>query len=248
MCRRRSRRSGRNLGASTVDLRGEDYHGEPVGLGFRVPMLIVSPWTRGGWVNSQVFDHTSVLRFLERRFGVAEPNIGPWRRAVCGDLTSAFDFDISEAERRDTRWLRQLPDTSDYRTRSDALAGCPRPLRPAAGRCRARNPGSGPPAPCPTTWRFWRLDDDQLTLRFLNRGRGWRGVHGLSRRRRRRSALLHRRSRQDVVGRLAARWRRQGPGFHSPRSGRFLPEAPRRSDVTSTLKVAARPITDDLGA
>ncbi|HWU12510.1 MAG TPA: phospholipase C, phosphocholine-specific, partial [Caulobacter sp.] len=108
------------LGASTVDLRGEDYHGEPVGLGFRVPMLIVSPWTRGGWVNSQVFDHTSVLRFLERRFGVAEPNIGPWRRAVCGDLTSAFDFDISEAQRRDTRWLRRLPDTGDYRARSDA--------------------------------------------------------------------------------------------------------------------------------
>ena len=41
---------------------------------------------------SQVFDHTSVLQFLETRFGVAEPNISKWRRAVCGDLTSAFDF------------------------------------------------------------------------------------------------------------------------------------------------------------
>jgi phospholipase C len=65
---------------------------QPIGLGPRVPMLIVSPWTTGGWVCSQVFDHTSVLQFLEARFGVAEPNISKWRRAVCGDLTSAFDF------------------------------------------------------------------------------------------------------------------------------------------------------------
>jgi phospholipase C len=57
-----------------------------------VPLYVLSPWSRGGWVNSQVFDHTSVIRFLEKRFGVAEPNISPWRRAVCGDLTSAFDF------------------------------------------------------------------------------------------------------------------------------------------------------------
>ena len=58
-------------GASTVATEGEDYKGEPVGLGPRVPMIVVSPWTRGGWVNSQVFDHTSVIRFLEARFGVA---------------------------------------------------------------------------------------------------------------------------------------------------------------------------------
>jgi phospholipase C len=55
-------------------------------------MYVVSPWSRGGWVNSQVFDHTSVIRFLERRFDFHEPNIASWRRAVCGDLTSAFDF------------------------------------------------------------------------------------------------------------------------------------------------------------
>lgn len=73
---------------------------QPVGLGPRVPMLIVSPWTKGGWVCSQMFDHTSVLRFLEARFGIAEPNISAWRRAICGDLTSAFDF--SNAESVDT--------------------------------------------------------------------------------------------------------------------------------------------------
>ncbi|MGJ7529240.1 phosphocholine-specific phospholipase C [Variovorax sp. GB1P17] len=65
---------------------------QPVGLGSRVPMLVVSPWSAGGWVCSQTFDHTSVLQFLEARFGVAEPNISQWRKAVCGNLTSAFDF------------------------------------------------------------------------------------------------------------------------------------------------------------
>ncbi|WP_323120378.1 phosphocholine-specific phospholipase C [Burkholderia alba] len=80
-------------GKSTVDTAGE-YHTDkhPYGPGPRVPMYVVSPWSRGGWVNSQVFDHTSVLRFLEKRFDVAEPNISAYRRAVCGDLTSAFDF------------------------------------------------------------------------------------------------------------------------------------------------------------
>jgi phospholipase C len=68
------------------------YDGKPLGLGPRVPMTIVSPWTVGGHVNSEVTDHTSVIRFLERWTGVAEPNISAWRRTVCGDLTSAFDF------------------------------------------------------------------------------------------------------------------------------------------------------------
>jgi phospholipase C len=68
----------------------------PIGMGFRVPMIVVSPWSRGGWVNSQIFDHTSTLMFLERfiqeKYGktVREENISAWRRTVCGDLTSVF--------------------------------------------------------------------------------------------------------------------------------------------------------------
>lgn len=62
------------------------------GPGPRVPLFVISPWSRGGIVNSQVFDHTSVLMFLEKRFGVKETNISPYRRAICGDLTSAFNF------------------------------------------------------------------------------------------------------------------------------------------------------------
>jgi phospholipase C len=64
----------------------------PIGLGFRVPMLVVSPFSRGGLVCSQVFDHTSLLRFLETRFGAEVPNLSAWRRSQTGDLTQAFNF------------------------------------------------------------------------------------------------------------------------------------------------------------
>jgi phospholipase C len=59
-------------------------------------MVIASPWSRGGWVNSEVFDHTSSLQFLEKflthKLGkkIEEPNISAWRRTVCGDLSSVF--------------------------------------------------------------------------------------------------------------------------------------------------------------
>jgi phospholipase C len=64
----------------------------PIGLGFRVPLLIASPFAKGGFVSSNVFDHTSLLRFLETRFGAEVPNLSAWRRSVTGDLTSAFNF------------------------------------------------------------------------------------------------------------------------------------------------------------
>jgi phospholipase C len=68
----------------------------PIGLGFRVPTLIISPFSRGGFVSSDLFDHTSVLRFLETRFGAEVPNLSAWRRATVGDLTSAFNFKKSD--------------------------------------------------------------------------------------------------------------------------------------------------------
>ncbi|MBU2738894.1 phosphocholine-specific phospholipase C [Acidithiobacillus concretivorus] len=80
----------------------------PYGLGPRTPMTVISPWSKGGYVCSEVFDHTSVIRFIEKRFGVSEPNIAPWRRAVCGDLTSAFDFSRADARKV------SLPSTANY--------------------------------------------------------------------------------------------------------------------------------------
>jgi phospholipase C len=64
----------------------------PIGLGFRVPTIIVSPFSRGGFVSSDVFDHTSTLLLIEKRFGVEVPNLSAWRRATVGDMTSAFNF------------------------------------------------------------------------------------------------------------------------------------------------------------
>jgi len=95
--------SSRTQGISTVDTTNEifpgssEYPSGPYGMGARVPMVVISPWSKGGWVNSEVFDHTSIIRFIEQRFGseypgLHEPNITPWRRAVSGDLTSAFNF------------------------------------------------------------------------------------------------------------------------------------------------------------
>jgi phospholipase C len=84
----------------------EFIDGRPIGGGFRVPCIIVSPWTTGGWVCSQPFDHASVLQFLERFTGVREPNVSDWRRKTFGDLTSAFHFNTAQ----DRPPL--LPDTS----------------------------------------------------------------------------------------------------------------------------------------
>ena len=71
----------------------KEYVGDlPIGLGFRVPTTVVSPWSRGGRVCSDVLDHTSTLLFLEKRFGVEVPNISDWRRSTSGDLTTALDF------------------------------------------------------------------------------------------------------------------------------------------------------------
>jgi phospholipase C len=95
----------RAQGLSTVATTNEIFAGSPgnpsgpYGLGVRVPMIVVSPWSKGGFVCSEVFDHTSLIRFIEQRFGLPEPNITPWRRAVCGDLTSAFDFATPNASR-----------------------------------------------------------------------------------------------------------------------------------------------------
>lgn len=68
----------------------------PIGLGYRVPFVVASPWSRGGYVNSQVFDNTSVLKFMENFLtkktgkGIRINNISEWRRSICGDMTSIF--------------------------------------------------------------------------------------------------------------------------------------------------------------
>jgi phospholipase C len=91
----------------------EFVKGLPIGGGFRVPCIVVSPWTAGGWVCSQPFDHTSVVQFLEKFTGVQEPNISAWRRQAFGDMTSAFRFDQDKSQQPPS-----LPDANSALTQA----------------------------------------------------------------------------------------------------------------------------------
>ena len=105
----------------------EFVHGVPIGGGFRVPCIIVSPWTAGGWVCSELFDHTSVLQFLEKFTGVKEKNISDWRRKTFGDLVSAFRFNDGKAG------PPQLPDAlSPYSIAKYEAGNLPAPELPGA--------------------------------------------------------------------------------------------------------------------
>jgi phospholipase C len=81
--------AGEYLTASPLPSAASGITG-PIGLGFRVPCLVVSPFSSGGWYCPDTFDHTSLLRFIETRFGVEVPNLTSWRRSVTGDLTTAL--------------------------------------------------------------------------------------------------------------------------------------------------------------
>ncbi len=111
----------------------------PVGPGFRVPALVISPWSRGGWVCSEAFDHTSTLRFLERRFGVHEPNISAWRRHTLGDMTSSLRL-----THRDPHFP-ELPDPAPlYDLEKQEAATLPPPTVPAVQTVPHQEPGSRP--------------------------------------------------------------------------------------------------------
>ncbi|MFM0210228.1 phospholipase C, phosphocholine-specific [Paraburkholderia sediminicola] len=126
-------------GLTTMTTTGEVSGGQPIGLGFRVPMTVISPWSKGGYVCSQVFDHTSIIQLIEKRFGVHCPNISAWRRSVCGDLTSAFNF-----RRADADWP-SLPDTSGYVAAADQQCGSlPAPTVPATQSMPKQEPGTRP--------------------------------------------------------------------------------------------------------
>jgi len=143
---------GTLAGKSTLDLAGEYFSDperkyrhpadtidstiRPWGLGPRVPFYVISPWSRGGWVNSQVFDHTSVGQFLEKRFGVKMPAISPWHRAVCGDLTSAFDF-----ENPNEMAFPELPAVGNSTEVIAKTSQCPKPAPPQTPEKLLQEPG-----------------------------------------------------------------------------------------------------------
>ena len=175
---------GTPAGKSTLDLRGHYFsdptskylHPEdkisgtvrPWGLGPRVPLYVISPWSRGGWVNSQVFDHTSVGQFLEKRFGITIPAISPWHRAVCGDLTSAFDFaTANEAP------FPQLPPVAHSAVRVAANLRNPVPVPPTKPEGLFQEPGVRRSRALPYELHVRshaNTEREELTLTFENTG------------------------------------------------------------------------------
>ncbi|HKR40285.1 MAG TPA: phospholipase C, phosphocholine-specific [Paraburkholderia sp.] len=165
-------------GLSTVDTTNEIFPGSstyaagPYGLGPRVPMLVVSPWSRGGWVCSETFDHTSVIRFIEKRFGLhhdlREPNITPWRRAVCGDLTSAFNFATPNAA------IPALPSTTGYAPPDKLRHPDYVPVPPVVGSVPKQEAGVRNARALPYEL-FVRFDSNassgDVSTRFVNSGR-----------------------------------------------------------------------------
>ncbi|MGA5165537.1 MULTISPECIES: phosphocholine-specific phospholipase C [Streptomyces] len=138
----------------------ERWKGLPTGLGIRVPLLVVSPWTVGGHVCSEVFDHTSVIRFLERWTGVAEPQITPWRRRVTGDLTSAFDFRRGRPQPEVERPGAVPPFTGRWR-----------PQPPQAQHMPVQEPGTRPARPLPyQPDAHARLRDGAVAVTLSNTG------------------------------------------------------------------------------
>jgi len=136
-------------------------------MGPRVPMYVISPWTKGGWVNSQVHDHTSVIRFIESRFGVQEPLITPWRRAVSGDLTGCFDF----ANPEDSAFVQDLPATAALRARAVLLTSTKTPATPTSLVAPVQASGVRPARALPYDLQAHAtVGTTGVTLRFENTG------------------------------------------------------------------------------
>ncbi|QKW10131.1 phospholipase C, phosphocholine-specific [Streptomyces sp. NA04227] len=169
-----------NEGLSTVGVEGEYYTPKGgakyvpghYGLGQRVPMLVVSPWSTGGYVCSQTFDHTSILQFMEQRFGVQEPNISAWRRAVCGDLTAAFDFSRADGN------VPELPDTDAYEPPDHERHESYVPPVPAQGKLPAQESGRRPARALPYDLAVdARTADDPKRFRLDFASHGKAGAH-----------------------------------------------------------------------
>ncbi len=171
----------------------------PWGLGPRVPMYVISPWSRGGWVDSEVADHTSVGRFLEARFGVRIPAISPWHRAVCGDLTRAFDF-----EHPNERAFPRLPDMRDFAAVEQAQRKLPDPAPPKAAQPLFQEPGSRPSRALGYVLDVdARRDGERVELSFVNAGTVGAVFHVYDRRR---QQAIPRRYTVEAGKRMADHW------------------------------------------
>ncbi|WP_338849239.1 phospholipase C, phosphocholine-specific [Massilia sp. W12] len=192
------------MGKTTLPHVGqwEAINGVPTGLGPRVPMLIISPWTRGGRVCSQLMDHTSKLRFLEewlvqglgkKREDVTCRLISPWRRAVLGDMRAAFDF-----KNPNQVW----PDSVPKNTSWSLVTGKPYPQPPKLQSLPVQEVASnGPRGYCPLQYDF--------SADFVRTGRQL----GL---------ILHNSGRDGGAFIVYSRQRSDGPWYYALEAGRSL--------------------------
>ena len=125
----------------------------PIGGGVRVPAFIISPWTVGGYVATEQFDHTSTLQFLERVTGVTEPNITAWRRQTFGDMTSALGFSNGKA----TTFPRTLPNTiGEFWQAENEVETLPPATIPGANQTPPVQEKRRPPLPWTPQPRPWQ--------------------------------------------------------------------------------------------
>ncbi len=169
----------RAQGLSTVPTTNELIVGNasfmdgPIGLGVRVPMVVISPWSKGGYVSSEVFDHTSLIRFIEARYAESNPeliesNITQWRRAVSGDLTSAFNFRNPNAK------IVTLPSTAAYVPPTQDRYPDYVPVPPTNQALPVQEPGVRPARPVPYDLHVTgeaNFSAGTFTIHFSNHGK-----------------------------------------------------------------------------
>ena len=180
---------GTPAGKSTLDVRGLYFDDKdraflhpddpapgtvrPWGLGARVPLYIVSPWSKGGWAHSEVADHTSIAQFIEKRFEVTVPAISAWHRAVCSDLVSAFDF-AGTADPQSPR----LPDASGAERALAVHKGRPKLELPRGAAPLFQELGVRPSRALPYALEVgFDAGPEGVRLDFLNTGRAGAVFH-----------------------------------------------------------------------
>jgi phospholipase C len=146
----------------------------PLGLGMRVPCLVISPFSRGGHIATETFDHTSQLQLIAARFGVEVPNVSEWRRETVGDLSSTM-FQSPPSSK-----LPTLPETSVIMpltgtcsaVSQDTETGGASPTVPTKQTMPVQGGGSEPASKyyATTAEQDAIADDDRTSLAFVSPG------------------------------------------------------------------------------
>ncbi|HEX3370661.1 MAG TPA: alkaline phosphatase family protein, partial [Candidatus Cybelea sp.] len=87
------------------------------GLGIRVPLIIISPYAKKGWVSHVHYEHGSILKFIEDRFGLAKLTMNGSDARATSPALNCFDFSKPprkfvpiQSKYNTNFFLRQTPD------------------------------------------------------------------------------------------------------------------------------------------